>query len=258
MTTGKFLEKLLQLFVAVATIFGCYVAVLTLSRPEAREALLPFSASNTPEIREVTREIPVTVIAERIITATPQPDLPTFTAVATPSVQEEVVLYQADWSNGLNGWPSGFGWSALGGMLVNDGSNRDRPPWKHTWVTAPYEPSTTDYAVEAEIQVIRVEGNCGSYGVTVRSGYQVGVVICGSPGVTIIGQDVGELGTQSFSPGTDWHTYRAEVQGNEIKAIVDGVVLLRVADNRHLLSGEVGLWVDTTQLNVRAFKVTGL
>src|SRR5207249_1859120 len=70
------------------------------------------------------------------------------------------VLYQADWSQGLDGWPGTAGWKQFRGLLINDGSesNRDR------WVKAPYVPGTAgidDYAVEAEIQLVKL--NCGSF-----------------------------------------------------------------------------------------------
>src|SRR5689334_10044113 len=61
------------------------------------------------------------------------------------------VLYQADWSNGMDGWSGSGGWKTVGGMLVNDGTNDD----PSLWIPAPYEPgSITDYAIEAEIQLV--------------------------------------------------------------------------------------------------------
>lgn len=38
------------------------------------------------------------------------------------STAELDLLYQADWSGGLNGWAGGDGWKTLNGLLLNDGT----------------------------------------------------------------------------------------------------------------------------------------
>lgn len=53
-------------------------------------------------------------------TPTATPILPTPTS--TPPPRPGTVLYQADWSNGLNGWVGAPDWKAAYGMLVDDGS----------------------------------------------------------------------------------------------------------------------------------------
>lgn len=49
MPNNSILERALQIFAVVATIFACYVSILAISRPEIREPLFPFIASNNPE-----------------------------------------------------------------------------------------------------------------------------------------------------------------------------------------------------------------
>lgn len=67
-----------------------------------------------------------TATATAAPTSTPAPrPTPTSTPVpptATPVPVPGTVLYQADWSAGLGGWPSSVGWKAVSGMYVNDGT----------------------------------------------------------------------------------------------------------------------------------------
>jgi hypothetical protein len=117
-----------------------------------------------------------------------------------------------------------------------------------------------------------VEETGSSFGVVVRAnekneGYIVGVG-SGWNRTTGISYLDGWWGTNDlngriaegrpFDPGTDWHTYRVEVQGNAIKLLIDGAVMASVRDNRYLSGGDVGLWSNRYQLEVRSFKVIKL
>jgi len=178
---------------------------------------------------------------------------PATTTGMTPAPPSKMVLYEADWSSGLNGWPGTFGWKALNGILLNDGSYSDS--WKY-WIAAPYQSKdTADYAVEAEIQLVRNPG-CGSFGIVVRSAYQGGIHICPRPRISFRSKtDVIEEYDYS-SPGSEWHKYRIEARGNTFRVIIDDAVAIEVIDNRNLSGGTVGLWSDRTQINVRSFKVS--
>jgi hypothetical protein len=61
-----------------------------------------------------------------------------------------------------------------------------------------------------------------------------------------------------FDPGDDWHTYRAEVEGNTIRLFVDGTLLVEGIDNQYLERGRIGLFSVRTQINVRNFKTSAL
>lgn len=172
-------------------------------------------------------------------------------------------LYQADWSNGTAGWTTGYGWSVLNGMLINNGVDADN---RWGMATAPYRPRTIDFAVEAEF---RVDGpGCGySFGFVVRSpqpregiwaGYyanctnDVYISIDGIPETTG-GQGVSS-GRYKLDGG--WHRLRIEVQGNAITFFVDDNIVSNGVNNRRLSSGSVGLWSWHTQVSVRNFRVT--
>lgn len=173
------------------------------------------------------------------------------------------VLYQANWSGGFNGWSGTQDWKTVDGMLVNDGTHRN---WRLS-IVAPYQPTGIDYAVQAEIQVINV-GGCSSFGLVARApqssgfgdstdtnGIQGGVNYCEFKGANIWDVPVNHT---NYDPGTTWHTYRLEVKGNNIRFLIDGAPQLTATDNRYLSPGSMGLWCDTTQLNVRSFKVLKL
>ena len=67
----------------------------------------------------------------------------------------------------MNGWAGTKDWKTVSGMLVNDGTEGTGV------ITAPYRPGDiADYAVEAEIQVLKVGHG---FWITVRGGYRAGV-----------------------------------------------------------------------------------
>jgi hypothetical protein len=180
------------------------------------------------------------------------------------------VLYQADWSSGFNGWTASQDWKTVSRELVNDGTNGDATQLAHAPRITPYTPN---YAVEADIQAVRTVNSCheATFGLSVRSesggDYRVGV---GAPGPTtafIVDHTSSDgcpvyywnaLTKASYSLDTDWHRYRAEVRGNDIKLLIDGQCVLETIDNHHLTSNSVGLFSNGMVINVRSFKVIAL
>jgi hypothetical protein len=188
------------------------------------------------------------------------------------------VLYQADWSSGRNGWSLPQGWDTVSGELVNDGTNGE--PSELTALAHPptITPYTADYAVEADIQVVRqTSWFCvyPGFGIAVRAEstglYLVGMVSDSDGWLGFILDTSSKssacsfnrllqsaLVKNSFNLDTDWHTYRVEVRGNDIKLLVDGNTVIETTDNHHLRSNAVGLWSAAVVLNVRSFKVIAL
>ncbi|MDQ3695278.1 MAG: hypothetical protein M3464_16865 [Chloroflexota bacterium] len=159
-------------------------------------------------------------------------------------------------------WTVTVGWQQLQGMLVNDGSGGA--------AYAPYLPESTDYTVEAEIQVVRVsEGfEGGAFGIFVRDGEALGQM---SLNAYASGWAETRFMEEEISPDRptnpdmndveigDWHIYRLEVRGNTLRLSVDGTVLAEGSHNGLLqpASGNrVGVFADPgIQANVRSFKV---
>jgi hypothetical protein len=200
-------------------------------------------------------------------TSTPLPtSTPAPSPTATPSPTPEPAVYEADSSGGLDEWNGPQDWKHLNGMLVNDGSNNSAG----VWISAPFKPRSSNYAIEAEIQV--VSGFCGNgrgdsytnFGIVTRAsdvdtGYWGGVD-CSGVGAVSLGSlfCCDRLAEQNFAVDLEWHTYRMEVDGNVVRFYVDGALLIEVSDNRYLESGYVGLWSYGVQVNVRNFRVIDL
>jgi Putative zinc-finger len=72
------------------------------------------------------------------------------TATSTPAfttVAPGTVLFQSDWSKGLDGWGASDGWTVRDGMLEIDGQD-------NRTLTIPYKPTVRDYAVIYSVQVV--------------------------------------------------------------------------------------------------------
>lgn len=206
-------------------------------------------------------------------TATPTPSptpepipAPTPEPTPTPMPAAGTVLYEADTSGGLAEWSGAGGWQTVGGMLVNDGTS-DTP----TFIDAPFQPSTLDYAIEVEMQWAR-DGE--TFGVVARggdgAGYWAGFapdcnwepneddIILWAPLIESFCAEDGRIAGTEVGLDSEWHTYRLEVQGNTIRVLLDGTVVIETSDNRFLSPGQVGLWSDGAQVNVRRFSVIAL
>ena len=169
------------------------------------------------------------------------------------------VLYRADWSAGLGGWSGSSDWTALRGELLSAENGG--------LVVAPLEvDSTADFAVEAEIQLLK---SGGSFGIRVRiqdngaGGYAAGPGDFNG-GVIVLQTDTNlnfgsqPLAIQPFAPGDGWHRYRVEVRGNGLRVFIDGAPVLSATDNTFLTGKRVGLWNSGGQLSVRSFEVSEL
>jgi 3-keto-disaccharide hydrolase len=182
------------------------------------------------------------------------------------------VLYQADWSGGMNGWNGSDDWQPSNGTLTNNGQKGG------SISLAPYSPgdhNIANYAIEAQIQFLRYSdaGNLGgldSFGIIARSDGQNGYTFayCASAGIASCGSNSHEMfisnGNQNIAeyavdqPDTNWHTYRMEVNGNNIKVFIDGRLFLKGTDTTYSLGGQVGLFSNRSQIIAQSFKVIAL
>jgi hypothetical protein len=137
--------------------------------------------------------------------------------------------------------------------------------------------------VETDIQVVSVaDPQFDSFGIVVRggeaasasasassqgAGYKAGIDgqtgYVGGPLEAVRITRPGQYGPKpiakaKFNPGKDWHLYRVEADGNTLKLLIDCAVIAKGVDNKYLSAGQVGLWSDGAQLNVRSFKVLRL
>ncbi len=151
------------------------------------------------------------------------------------SLPAGTVLYQADWAQGLAGWPGAQGWKVVHGQLESNNSGSAS-------FTIPYHIAESNYAIEFRLQVVRtVPPYGGNYELVApklpgKSGYRAGIFDLKAPGPHPFGLHPqssvyldptidASRGTglpQDYEPGSGWHTYRVEVQGNEVSLLDDG------------------------------------
>lgn len=239
-------------------------------------------ASQQTQIAELQTEVasprtPVATVEGDLLAETPAPD-----------TSSGAVLFEADWSGGLGAWSNGphpdrlppSDWDAFDGMLVNDGTND--PGDSVPWLAAPFQAGEdADYAVEAEIQLVRTaDTRTTGFGLVVRTSGRGGYWIRYSPNLkcalcrsgskvfVAAGPDLGSalyrdgydnyFVSDEFQPDDQWHTYRVEVDGNVIRFFFDDKLLLETIDNQYRAGGGVGLWASNSQITVRSFKVIRL
>jgi hypothetical protein len=197
------------------------------------------------------------------------------------------LLYQADWSRGLDGW-SAPGWTsgdmvcnpnqARKGLLFCDWNNIGDPglgSWSNMF--APFFSTTANYAVEVEIQVIEsLPRSAVSYGILVKwslnplgtvGGYVAGIgglsllktpffnVVAASQSSTKVEKNGAD---NEYKPGKSWHRYRVEAKKNTITFYIDNQKIFAETSNVFSDGGQVGLLCSGCRLNVRNFKVIGL
>ncbi len=214
-----------------------------------------------------------TTSSSSAFTPLPTPIPPTPTPLPRPGT----VLYQADWSNGMNGWFNGSSqWNIVNSMLVSN-SKLYYPDFPDAAATAPYKLDTIpDYAVEAQMQFVSCayDHDCG-FGIFLRwnnqGGYVGGMDYMnygkGYAGIADIHTDhayvcptCGYMPVRytDYAPGTNWSTYRIEVKGNDLKLFIDSALVVEVTDNTYLSGGQAGVESYNDQMNVRSFKIIAL
>lgn len=217
--------------------------------------------------------IPLGAPIDRLDQIVAQP--PTAGGQAFP--QPGTTLYQADWSAGASGWALPGDWQVTGGLLTDTGASTDM-----SVITAPYEPSSPDYAVEAEMQATKYAtlppftpaGAPVGFGFVSRAGagleYHAGVFDAGhNAGILIAGGPMNAAlnAVRPFIPGDGWHVYRLEAKGEVLRLLVDGVVWIEGSPSpgvngacmNCVPAGRLtGIWARSTQVNIRNFKVFAL
>jgi serine/threonine protein kinase len=193
--------------------------------------------------------------------ATPTPTPTRITLITNLYPKPGTILYQADWSRGLNGWVGTSDWNILNGMLHDDGSYYPSAAAGPT-IVAPFLPDTADYAVEARVQ--KIGGACfdpvtfrGNQETNGWHGYKV--TVC-EKSIGLYRDDLNlnnKIATASFDPGNGWHLYRVEAKGPQIKVFIDGKLVLKGNDNSYLSTGQLGI-KSSAQLIVSSFKIITL
>lgn len=262
-----------------------YITVATTIEASPDQPTLVHIARSMVLVSPVTASPATSPTATPAVTATPAP-AGTPTDVPSPAAPPPGLLYQANWLSGIGPWtaPGGgrpHGWSINNGMLFYDGSGQQT-------IIPPYNPGKQGhaaYAVQAQIRMVRgiipgqqifggdmmVNGSNGStgYAWTVFNSRTTDnngdPCLAGLDGKGCIGLSyttrsvgTGDLGEHSFAYGYGWHTYRMEVKDNHIRLLVDGKMVVKIADYRYWSGGYPDLTSDHTQILVRSFQIIAL
>jgi len=184
-----------------------------------------------------------------------------------------IVLYQANWSHGLAGWQNVHGLKVVQGQLENDTGGL-------TTFTLPYTPTVVNYALEIRIQIVRLLHRDGGYfsisapPLPGRDGYATGISdlkgteprpngVHPSAQVSLIPMDHASLGTGrpiDYEPRFVEHTYRIEVQDNEVTLFTDGVSLVDVSSDKTaiLSNGPIAFKSDQVILRISSLRLLTL
>lgn len=212
----------------------------------------------------------------------PAPTSGTGTATNTPTgtgTGSGSMLYQADWSNGMNGWFGTNEWSVANGILSSDGSDSCSSADDNTCynILAPFSPGDygiSDYAVEASIQVVGANGSFfgivarGEGGSSSLRGYIAGMAgvtdngggdFSGRAAISYVGYAGNAPQQTPFDAGSGWHTYRMVVNGGMITLSIDGHLYVPFSDSAFSNGGEVGLRSSGgMRIQIKSFVVSRL
>jgi hypothetical protein len=202
---------------------------------------------------------------------TPEPPAVSTEPATSPAAGSDDVVFEAPGRNELESLASGS-WSVSEDSLVNPGSSATAEPW----LVLAAVPSA-DFAVEAEVRVTgRLASVCDqSFGLTAGSpgagqvfgGGLIFPCAAETPRARLTDVAIWEdgynadpaLAEETFDPGNEWHTYRFELRGEELRLLVDGkdVVSGTLEAPIDASSGDAqaGLWAQGVELKVRKVSV---
>ena len=270
--------------------------VWLLGRSPSQAPVLAVQSLTTPTPRALTfvrnTPTPAATAPEDVPTATAvvaveeEATQPTPTAVASPEQQatstesettpagSDDIVFAATGQNDLASLASGS-WSASADGLVNPGKSAVAEPW----LVISNVPGGA-FAVEGEMRVTgRLESVCDqSFGLVAGSPsagqvYGGGLIFpCASdkPQARLTDVSVWEDGynadrviaDKTFDPGNDWHTYRFELRGNELRLLIDGADVvtgeLEAPVDASAGDAQAGLWAQGVGLEVRKVSVQSL
>jgi len=225
----------------------------------ARAELAAIDLSASRSIQDPT-PTPQPTATEEPTPPAPRPEL--------PPPPEGTVIYESDWTQGLDGWIGTPDWTARDGMLVNDGNRASRDPWIEAPVRVePWQDMIVEFQAEVKAQ------GYASYGLIARAGsagwFNFGVRW--DPGVGEGGAHMAALGQnvrratrmereelfavrRDLAPGP--HVFRAEFIAGEASFFIDGQKVGELPEGAFQPGEYLGLWAELTPLEVRYFRVT--
>jgi hypothetical protein len=203
------------------------------------------------------------------------------TAIAgspSTSASGEAVLFEANAQTGFDDWTDGYFGGFANQFTVQDGI-LVAEEGGYTVLYAPYLTTSPDYILEAEIQLIppgpgtpETATNWTIAGLAARykdngfgeddEGY---TATTQGSGAEIEAEEFTSVGSMSGLPGAGlpdvsegWHVYRFELRGDQLRFLIDGVLIAEGTDSQFTgfgADGRVGIVASLGPLEVRSFRV---
>lgn len=193
------------------------------------------------------------------------------TATPTPVLPAGTLLFQSDWSQGLNTWGHPAGWTAVQGAVQSDSR-------ENNVLTVPFSPPTPNYALEVRFQVVSVPANGGEFTIQAlaargKDGYVASILNLLSPAphsefshpqlqiyTTSIANGNGTFHPGVYLPGTAIHTFRLAVQGPEVDLFADGISKGSALspDTPRLSSGPLQVVSSGVVMRILSVRITAL
>ncbi|HLG75829.1 MAG TPA: family 16 glycoside hydrolase [Ktedonobacteraceae bacterium] len=194
----------------------------------------------------------------KLATATTQP--------TSNSRPPGTMLYQADWTQGFDGWRNTNGWKIADGTLESDASN--------TYIiTVPYMPAVSAYTIEFRLRVAHVPTDGGNFLLIAQKqshndGYSAGVLDLRGPGIHATGvhpqceadidpsDDAAGYDGHDYEPGNNWHTYRVAVKNRMVDLYIDNLLNSRNSSTATELShGPLQIQSGAVAVQINSFHV---
>lgn len=231
--------------------------------PSASHSLQPASIGGGSALASLPISVTPVSISPTESAESPAPSLPT--APTTSAAPPGGIVYQTDWSGGLGGWSGSSDWSVSDGHAFSAGT----PSWgagQEPGFAPLYILPVGDIIVEARIRLIRLNSTIGpfeTFGLSIRAseaGSDAFGVCTDCLGGSIVGLSTAgfenPLGARPFTPGADWHDYRAEYRGAHIVGYVDGNEVLDVIETTNTNGDIAGLWSSGSVIEVATFVIS--
>lgn len=199
------------------------------------------------------------------VTPTLAPPTPTPTKQAVPS---GTVLYHTDWSQGVSDWkvPGQIATKTSKGKLQVTCSD-------YAIMFANYRPIVANYALEVPIQIVNVPSNGGTFNLVGQQSPGKDGFVAGTASLEKKFPFHGQIDayvdpnshsttfyTADYSPGTNWVTYRIEVQNGVLSLYVNGTRHGQAASTatNDLTTGPLGISCGGIVLNIGPLTITAL
>lgn len=189
------------------------------------------------------------------------------------------ILFEANAETGFDNWTEGYFGGFTNQFTTEDGI-LVAEEGGYTVLFAPYLTTSPDYILEAEIRLTppgpgtpepeviwTIAGLAARYNDDAPEGDEGYLALTRGRSAELEAEESESLASISNLPGAGlpdpsdgWHTYRFELYGDNLRFLIDGVLIAEASDAKfkgYHVEGRVGVVASLGPLEVRAFRVIG-